>query len=68
MLQSSICFEQYYAHHQEVKLYIYTASGTVTLYERPYFALVKRELETCTGLQYYMNKGICALNWQSTQS
>jgi len=35
LLYSSTCFEQYCAHHQEVKLY-YTASGIVTFCRCPF--------------------------------
>ena len=55
MLQSSTCFEQYYAHPQEVKLYVYSVWYRLTI---PYAVYIQFDLlrmsiillETCRGL------------------
>jgi hypothetical protein len=58
------CFEQYLAHHQEVKLYEYS-SGIVTLSNWPPGAQVEKELffNLCTGRSLTESKDTrCCIN------
>ena len=53
--KSSTCFEQYYAHPQEVKLYVYS-NGIITLYEWsrwPCSTQVERELSSISTCVLY---------------
>ena len=58
LLYSSTCFEHYYAHHQEVRLY-YTACGIVTLCRCPSGAQVESRLMSTLNLRIGRPPTVC---------